>query len=167
MIKSFAPVIDERTRILILGTMPGEASLKAGEYYGHKQNAFWKIMARRFNGGREWVDYADKISCLCRNGVGLWDNLKYCSREGSLDSDIKNPQPNDLAALLAKYPGVRKLLFNGKKSYEFFRRFQAPLLERYAFAVMPSTSPANATVSGEEKYRQWSEALIEFELDRR
>lgn len=162
MIKSFAPIIDEDTRILILGTMPGEASLAANEYYGHKQNAFWKIMSLCFNDGRDWVDYAEKISCLRANGVGLWDNLKCCYREGSLDSDIKNPQPNDIAGLLQKFPGVKKILFNGRKSFDYFKKFHAPLLEKYQTEMMPSTSPANATISREEKYRQWSRALREF-----
>lgn len=159
MIKSFAPVIDENTRILILGTMPGEASLLANEYYGHKQNAFWKIMSLCFHDGRDWADYAEKIRCLRAHGVGLWDNLKCCCREGSLDSDIKNPQPNDIAGLLKKYPGVHKILFNGRKSFEFFKKYHVLLLEKYETEIMPSTSPANATISREEKYRQWSRAL--------
>lgn len=162
MIKSFAPVIDDNTRILILGTMPGEASLAANEYYGHRQNAFWKIMSLCFNEGCEWADYADKIGCLRANGVGLWDNLKCCSREGSLDSGIKNPRPNDIGGLLRKYPGVKKILFNGRKSFDFFKKFHAPLLEKYPTGIMPSTSPANATISRDEKYRQWSRALSEF-----
>lgn len=162
MIKSFEPVIDENTRILILGTMPGEASLLANEYYGHKQNAFWRIISRCFNGSREWADYAEKLNCLRANGVGLWDNLKYCCREGSLDSDIKNPQPNDIAGLLQKYPDVQKILFNGRKSFDFFKKFHGLLLDRYQTEILPSTSPANATISREEKYRQWSKALREF-----
>lgn len=162
MIKSFAPVIDYNTRILILGTMPGEASLAANEYYGHKQNAFWKIMSRCFNDGCEWSSYAEKINCLSANSIGLWDNLKCCCREGSLDSDIKNPQPNDIAGLLLKYSAVKKILFNGRKSSDFFKKFHGQLSDRYKTVILPSTSPANATISSEEKYRRWSRELLYF-----
>ena len=160
MIKSFMPLIDKNTRILIIGTMPGVVSLKAGEYYAHKQNAFWKIMAKRFNNECEWLDYTEKKNALLKNGIGLWDSLQSCNREGSLDSDIKNPLPNNFGELFATYPNVQKLLFNGQKAFVFFKKYHDTLLHNYDFAIMPSTSPANASVSFAKKYQIWENALI-------
>ena len=160
MIRSFAPVIDQKTRFLILGTMPGEVSLAAGEYYAHRRNIFWKMMSLYFNNGRVWADYAEKISMLLEHGVGLWDNLESCDRVGCLDSHIRNARPNDIGGLLQRYPGVEKVLFNGQKSYEFFKKYQhLPPEKSYDLVALPSTSPANAGISFEEKCRRWAEAL--------
>lgn len=159
ILECFAPAINAETKILVIGTMPGVASLKAAEYYAHPRNAFWKIISRLFNNGKEFQNYQEKISCILAHGIGLWDNLQNCIREGSLDSNIKNAVPNDFETLLAHHH-INKLLFNGQKSFEFFKRYHGKLLETTAFETMPSTSPANATISFEKKMAIWQKALI-------
>lgn len=157
--QSFPPLANSKTKILVIGTMPGVASLEAAQYYAHPRNAFWKIIAQVFNNGAEFQNYQEKINCALAHNIGLWDNLQNCIREGSLDSNIKNAVPNDFETLLQKY-NITKLLFNGQKSFEFFKRYHGKLLETVAYEVMPSTSPANATLSFEKKLAVWKKALI-------
>ena len=116
---SFAPIIDEKTELLIIGTMPGIASLKAREYYAYKYNVFWQIISE-ISAVSNFKDYHHKIEVLKKRHIGLWDNLQYCERIGSLDSKIKNETPNDFEKLLHDYPKIQKLLFNGQKSYQLF-----------------------------------------------
>lgn len=111
----FAPVVGPDTRFLVIGTMPGEASLQAGEYYAFKHNAFWPIIFKL--AGQTVQTYEEKLLLLQKLKIGLWDNLKACEREGSLDSDIKSAQPNDFESLLCRCKKVEKLLFNGQKSF--------------------------------------------------
>lgn len=158
MPQSFAPLINSSTKILVIGTMPGIASLEAAEYYGHPRNAFWKIIASLFNEGVNFKNYSEKKDCLLSHEIGLWDSLQSCSRKGSLDSDIKNARPNDFETLLKSYP-VKKLVFNGNKAFEFFRRFHKELLETITYEIMPSTSPANATINFDTKLKKWRLAL--------
>ena len=157
----FEPVIDQNTKVMIIGTMPGEASLVANEYYAYKHNALWKIMARLYNSDRKFADYGEKLSCLRENGIGLWDNLHSCERSGSLDSDIKNAEPNDFETLCIRYPALKCFLFNGQQSYKFFKKFHPALLEKYEYYILPSTSPANASISFDEKLKHWKEALFQ------
>lgn len=159
MLSSFEPIIDNKTHTLIIGTMPGVASLAAKEYYANPHNMLWKIISELFNDGKTFDNYDDKKNCLLRNGIGLWDSLQNCSREGSLDINIKDAVPNDFEALLAQHSHVKKLLFNGKKAYEFFKRFHSGILENLSYLIMPSTSPANASVPLQIKSEQWKNAL--------
>ncbi len=154
----FAPLVDKNTKFLVIGTMPGEASLSAAEYYAFKHNAFWTIIFKLAKA--ETSNYAEKIKLLQKLRIGLWDNLKACERLGSLDSDIKNAEPNDFESLLAEFPNIEKLLFNGQKSFAFFKKYHRPLLEKYKYAVLPSTSPANARLSSEQKFALWQKELI-------
>lgn len=160
MLKSFAPVINFRTQLLVIGSMPGEASLRAGEYYAYKHNQFWKIMFDVFANGRAPQDYADKLKTLLDNRVGLWDTLAACERPGSLDSDIRLAKPNDFPALFNQYPAVKTLLFNGQTSYKYFLKFfgQPPDI---TCRRMPSTSPANAGTPYGQKLETWRTALQE------
>lgn len=158
MPQSFAPLINSSTKVLVIGTMPGIASLEAEEYYGHPRNAFWKIIASLFNDGVDFKDYDEKKACLLSHEIGLWDSLQSCSRKGSLDSDIKNACPNDFETLLCEYK-IKKLIFNGQKAFEFFRRFHKEVLETIDFEIMPSTSPANATINFDNKLKKWRLAL--------
>ncbi len=159
ILRCFEPVIAPDTQMMIIGTMPGEASLAANEYYAYKHNALWKIMARLYNSDREFADYEEKLACLLQRGIGLWDNLHSCERSGSLDSDIKNAEPNDFEALCIRYPALKRFLFNGQQSYKFFKRFHPALLEKYEYYILPSTSPANASIPFDEKLKRWQEAL--------
>lgn len=119
MIRSFPPIINSETEILIVGTMPSVKSLEAQQYYAHPRNAFWKIIAALYHQGAEFADFQEKKACLLANRLGLWDSLQLCLREGSLDSAITDEQPNDFNTLLAEHPAVRRLLFNGQPAFKF------------------------------------------------
>lgn len=159
MPESFDHIADERTTTLIIGSMPGIASLEAGQYYAHKQNLFWKFVFEAFGAEFAAPDFDTKVSLLLTNGFGLWDAAKSCVRDGSLDTNIKNAVPNDFAALFKKYPQINRLLFNGQKAFQLFKRFHGNLLIGRDYIVLPSTSPANASIPLSERRRLWMEAL--------
>ena len=156
-ITAFGPVARADARVLILGSMPSEASLRQGFYYGHPRNAFWPIMADIF-GAPLPTDIPRKIALLEEHGVALWAALQSCEREGSLDSAIRSPRPNDFAALFARCPGIRRVLFNGATAQALFMRHAARYLDGRSWERLPSTSPAY-TLSYERKFAQWREAL--------
>lgn len=158
MISSFPPITSPNAQILILGTMPGAMSLQKQEYYAHKQNQFWKILFTVFSDGVVPQNFEEKAQLIKNNSIVLWDVLANCEREGSLDVNIKNQQENDIPGLLREFPGIHKILFNGKESHRYFMK-KFGMLEGIEFHVMPSTSPAN-TVRFEEKLKSWREALI-------
>ncbi|NHM07467.1 DNA-deoxyinosine glycosylase [Flavobacterium sp. CYK-4] len=158
MISSFPPITSPNAQILILGTMPGAMSLQQQEYYAHKQNQFWKILFTVFSDGIVPENFEFKVQLIKENRIVLWDVLANCEREGSLDVNIKNHQENDIPGLLQEFPGIRKILFNGKESHRYFMK-KFGNLDGIEFHVMPSTSPAN-TVKFEEKLKSWCEALI-------
>ncbi|MGP1489410.1 MAG: DNA-deoxyinosine glycosylase, partial [Peptoanaerobacter stomatis] len=112
---SFPPLIDHSSKILILGSLPGEESLKQVQYYAHPRNAFWKIMFTIFNEVYN-EDYSIRCKLLLKNHIALWDMVHSGYREGSLDSDIKNEVPNDIDGLLKEYQAISKILLNGKKA---------------------------------------------------
>lgn len=158
MLYSFPPLIAPNTRVLIIGSMPGEASLKAQEYYAYKYNQFWRIIFDLFANGRTPKNYADKTQVLLANGLGLWDALAACERKGSLDGNILSPTPNDFPALFCNHPQIKTLLFNGQAARNHFKR---------AFGdggkiclVLPSTSPAHAARAYAEKKVLWQNAIF-------
>lgn len=159
MITCFSPIIDKNTTRIVVGTMPSVDSLRFGEYYGNSRNQFWKILFAVFEGGRVPADYEDKVATAHRYGIGLWDILASCKREGSLDSNIKEESLNDFPALLKEHPNVKILIFNGQNSYKYFLKAygQLPGIE---YRVMPSTSPANAMKNFEAKQKEWEVALL-------
>lgn len=159
MISSFKPIINKECKILILGSIPGEESLRKQQYYGYPRNHFWKIMFTIFN--TEFTDdYDEKTTFLLKNNIALWDVIQNCEREGSLDSNIKNPIPNDINGLLLKYPNIKLICFNGKKAEESFKRYVQKGLERKDIKTisLPSTSPAN-TMKFEDKLKIWIETI--------
>ena len=105
-VRSFPPIIDERSRLLVLGSMPGVASLKAHQYYGNERNYMWRILFAVFEGREPDPAYEDRLAFALRHGVALWDTIAACDRPGSLDSDIKDVEPNDIPGLLEDYPNV-------------------------------------------------------------
>ena len=107
--KCFAPVENAGCTILILGSMPGERSLELQQYYGHKNNRFWRLMAEIFNNGEMLDDYEERKALLLRNNVALWDVLAFCRREGSLDSAIRDEEYNDLAGFIASHPKIKRI----------------------------------------------------------
>ncbi len=165
MLQCFPPLIDDNAQILIIGTMPSVKSLDRKEYYAHPRNAFWKIIATLFNNGSDFSDFAEKKACILKNHLALWDNLKFCERQGSLDSNIKNMIPNDFETLLKTHPHISHLIFNGKKSFQIFKKFHPNLLEKYPYFILPSTSPANATLSVDKKFSLWQDALLKKNLE--
>ena len=159
MLTSFPPVIGPNSRILIIGSMPGEASLRVQEYYAYPHNQFWRIIFEVFEQGRPPHDYTDKKNTILRHGLGLWDSLAACERTGSLDGNITCPQANDFPALLAQYPQIHTLLFNGQAAFKFYK--QALGLPSKTYHIMPSTSPAHAALTYTQKLQVWQAALLE------
>lgn len=157
MISSFPPIINKNAETLILGTMPGAMSLLKQEYYGHPQNAFWKIMFSIFGTLPVPDVFQEKAKLLTKNEIALWDVLQHCERKGSLDIHIKNQIENDFDSLLTEHPKIKRILFNGKESHKYFiRKFGQ--IEGISYHIMPSTSPAN-TIGFQKKLELWSEVL--------
>ncbi|MDI6726946.1 MAG: DNA-deoxyinosine glycosylase [Smithellaceae bacterium] len=155
---SFAPIEDPAAVVLILGSMPGKASLAAGEYYAHPRNLFWPIMGELF-GAHPGLPYERRIRMLNSAGIALWDVLKSCIRNGSLDSDIEETSvvPNDFDSFFQRHPNIVDLFFNGAKAEQCFRRHVQPSLKSrpLQYRRLPSTSPANAGMSHEKKLEAW------------
>ena len=157
---SFAPLIEEDSKILILGTMPGEQSILMNQYYGHSRNNFWKILFTLF--GKELSkEYIDKIDLLKQNKIAVWDVLESCHRIGSLDSAIKLEVANDLNNFLKKYPNIKSIYFNGQLAAKLFRKHFS-MISNYNFYTLPSTSPANASKNFESKIAEWKIILDEL-----
>jgi len=150
---SFAPITSANANILILGTIPGTKSLELNQYYGHKQNNFWKFMFEILN--EEFSnDYEIRKKLLHKNNIALWDVLQFCDRIGSLDSAIKNEISNDFKAFLETHPNIKTILFNGQKAAAFFKKY-VHLKKEYQFITLPSSSPANASQSFQSKLEEW------------
>lgn len=158
-LQSFPPVCAPDATVLILGSMPGVASLQAGQYYAHPRNGFWPIMGELTGAGRE-LPYAERLARLQAAGVALWDVLQSCVREGSLDSaiDDRSSVANDFEAFFRDHPAIKRVLFNGAKAEQCFRR-QVPgrqaIPDGLVFVRLPSTSPAHAGMSLEMKMEAW------------
>lgn len=158
----FEAVAAPDARVLILGTLPGAVSLACGQYYAQPRNAFWKIMEELI-GASPTLPYEKRVECLIAKRLALWDVCARAQRVGSLDAAIKKMQPNDFTTFLLTHPEVTLICFNGAKAAAFFRRHVSPTLAPPASlirqAVLPSTSPAHATVSFENKVAAWRAAL--------
>jgi hypoxanthine-DNA glycosylase len=163
-VQSFAPIADAAARVLILGSMPGKASLAAGQYYAHPQNLFWRILGD-VTGAAPALPYAARVRALKSRGIALWDVLESCAREGSLDSAIDDASicANDFARFFRAHPRIAHVYFNGAKAEACYRRHVLPALgdapapQRYR--RLPSTSPANASMSRAHKHKAWTDAL--------
>ncbi len=151
---SFDPIIDQQSEILILGTMPGIISFQTNEYYGNNQNIFWKLIFEIFHSPLS-QKYSSRKKILLQNNLALWDNLQFCEREGSLDSKIKQESPNDFKALFSKYPAIKYIIFNGKASEKFFKKYNKQLFTNIQNFTLLSTSPANASKTYSQKLKEW------------
>jgi double-stranded uracil-DNA glycosylase len=162
-VTSFPPLIAPGATRLILGSMPGVASLAAGQYYAHPQNAFWRIMAG-VAGFDAALPYDERVSALNGAGIALWDVLAACERAGSLDSAIarESEVANDLVGLLAEHLRLTRVYFNGAAAEAAFRRHCKALAARtdLRFERLPSTSPAHASLRFEQKRALWRAALL-------
>ncbi|MDP3873195.1 MAG: DNA-deoxyinosine glycosylase [Methyloversatilis sp.] len=166
-IRCFAPVADPATaRVLILGSMPGAASLDANQYYAHPRNQFWSIMGTLV-GAHPALPYAERLAVLTRAGLALWDVLSSCERRGSLDSaiDLRSAQANDFVTFLACHAGIRRVLFNGALAETCFRRDVMPHIRPVEMLRLPSTSPAHAGLSATDKLLVWRTALQPSAMD--
>jgi hypoxanthine-DNA glycosylase len=152
----FRPVVDARTRVLILGSLPGEASLAAGQYYGNPRNGFWALLEGVLDTPLVALDYADRLAALQARGVGLWDVIAEAERPGSLDAAIRDPAANDLIALVETLPALRAVAFNGATAAKLGTRLLAAVAARVALVALPSSSPAHAARSLSEKAAAWS-----------
>ena len=156
----FPPIARPDARILILGSLPGERSIREQQYYAHPQNAFWRIMATLYD---IHGDYDARAVQLCDRGIALWDVLHSSVRPGSMDADIRadTARPNDFADFFARHGDIELIAFNGRKAEQLFRRFVDPFEIAIGArrASLPSTSPAYASMSFSGKLAAWREAL--------
>jgi len=165
--KSFAPIASENSTILILGSMPGVASLQKQQYYGHPRNAFWPIMGSLFGALPEF-DYRQRTEILLDNNIAVWDVLQSCYREGSLDADIKQTSINinHFADFFLTHRFIRQVFFNGKTAEKLYKKHVLPILESHLFELgyqsLPSTSPAYASLTLEQKLNAWRAIKIEI-----
>ena len=164
-VESFPPLFNGSAHVLILGSMPGMASLSAGQYYAHPRNAFWRIMRGIF-GIDESLPYSHRTTALLNQGLAVWDVLKACVRQGSLDSDIVSHSivANDFKTLFEQCPAIAKIIFNGSTAEQTYIRHVLPTLDLKHAAIpavrLPSTSPAHAGLDFEGKLNAWRNALI-------
>jgi len=155
LISGFLPIVSKDAKLLILGSMPSVTSLEKQEYYGFKHNRFWKIIASYFQ--ESFSSYEDKVKCIQKNNIILWDVIATCEREGSLDSAIHHEKVNDIEHLLKQYPSIQTILCNGKKSYDLYiRHFKHLNVEVIS---LPSTSNANRTIKEQDLFDVWFETL--------
>lgn len=156
---SFPPVVATDTRLLILGSLPGEKSLAARRYYAHPQNRFWHLIGKVIGTELEPLDYEDRLEALLAAKVGLWDTVASANRTGSLDAAIREAEHNPLAELAGSLPELRAVGFNGQTS----ARIGMPQLAHTNLALvpLPSSSPAHASMRLAEKEKLWGQ-LREF-----
>ncbi len=162
LLQGLPPVIARGTKLVVLGSFPGVASLEAGQYYAHPRNHFWPILSALWGLDLRALPYARRLQELRERGLGVWDVYAACRREGSLDSAIQAPEFNDLASLKRRAPGLRGVAHNGGESARAMahtRQFGLPVWR------LPSTSPANASWSFERKHAAWRAVFLEAGLD--
>ncbi|WP_070107823.1 DNA-deoxyinosine glycosylase [Burkholderia plantarii] len=157
--RSFAPVVDAHTRVLILGSLPGEVSLAQSQYYAHPQNRFWRLLGDVLGIELAALDYASRLDMLLRHRVGLWDVVAEATRIGSLDSRIRDHASNDLVALVDTLPNLTTIAFNGGTAAKLGTRALGERGARYRLLRLPSSSPAYAAVPYADKLLAWRELL--------
>jgi hypoxanthine-DNA glycosylase len=152
LLTGLAPVIAPDTRVLILGSFPGNASLAAQQYYAHPRNQFWSLLTALTGDDMVTVPYAVRLELLGKHAIGLWDALGECEREGSLDSAIRKPAANDFERLRDLCPELQTVGFNGQASGKFAPKFAE---QGYRTVVLPSSSPAHMAMTFEQKLKLW------------
>ena len=166
-IAGFPPISAEGCRVLVLGSMPSEISLKRQQYYGHHRNAFWRIMGELFGAGQE-IEYERRKQILMRYGVAVWDVLKTCCRKGSMDSDIdmESIQINNFNGFYTAYPAIKAVFFNGGTAEKVYTKKVLPVLNKefddLKYRRLPSTSPAYASMNLDRKIEAWRVILSEL-----
>lgn len=140
----FAPIVDARTRLLILGSLPGDASLAAAQYYAHPRNGFWRLTGGVIGRDLVALAYSQRLEALKLAGIGLWDVITTARRAGSLDTAIRDPEFADLSGLIATLPSLRAVAFNGATAARCGRRTLAGATDGLTLIDLPSSSPAHA-----------------------
>jgi len=163
LVHSFEPIVGRNPRIVILGSMPGVVSLQAVQYYANPRNAFWAIIAELFGIDLD-CSYQSRVEQISQLPLVLWDTLKACQREGSLDSKILKQQieANDIAGLVEQYSGLRAIAFNGAASEKYFNQLEKhrlPASHQLELIKLPSTSPANAAMNFDQKLVIWRQLM--------
>lgn len=151
---SFAPLVDARTRLLIVGSLPGRESLARRQYYAHPRNLFWALIGSVIGADLAGHDYPSRLAMLARHQIGLWDVIGSATRSGSLDSAIRDHRPNDLAALVRALPALRAIGFNGAKAWQLGANALAD--SGVALVALPSSSPAFAAMPRAAKQQHWT-----------
>lgn len=169
-VHGFPPIARRDARVLILGSMPGEASLKAGQYYGHPRNAFWPILANLL--GFDHLDpYEQRVEAVRNAGIAVWDVLASCIRPGSADADIATGSiaVNDFAKFFREHPDIAAIYCNGSMADTLFRRHVCPHVPSsiVTYDRLPSTSPAHAARSLTDKIAAWRVVLDSLKSERR
>lgn len=163
--RCFDPVVDARSRVLILGSLPGDKSIAVQEYYGNPQNRFWSLMSEVTGEDLVALGYPARLAALLRHGVALWDVVAEAHRPGSLDSRIRGRDDNDLVGLLTRFPGIRVLAFNGATAARLGTRKLGVDAARFHIVQLPSSSPAH-TLAYAEKLAQWRALMSALPADR-
>jgi hypoxanthine-DNA glycosylase len=152
--RSFPPVVDAQARVLVLGTLPGEASLRRGEYYAHPRNLFWPIIFALFD-ERPALSYAERLTFLATHRIAVWDVCELGEREKSADMTIRLERPNAIDRLLDHHPLIRSVAFNGTTARRLYDRHFARRAA-LTYLALPSTSPAHATIDFSGKLARWT-----------
>ena len=152
---AFPPAIDDNIRLLVLGCLPGDASLAARQYYAHPTNQFWRLMEGVIGNDLTSLAYPERLSLLNAHGVGLWDVLKTGRRAGSLDSAIRDYQANDLGEFTRRLPKLRAVAFNGATAAKIGSRQMGADDRPLTQLMLPSSSAAYCSISFQAKQAQW------------
>ena len=153
--RCFPPVVDADTRVLVLGSLPGEVSLAQSQYYAHKQNRFWSLIGDVIERDLVDMDYPSRLNTLLEHRIGLWDVVQEAQRIGSLDSRIRNHASNDLTVLIETLPNLVAIAFNGGTAAKIGMRALSETANRYRIACLPSSSPAYAALPYQAKQAKW------------
>lgn len=155
----FPPVVAPDTHTMVFGSFPGVASLSATQYYAHPQNQFWRLLGVALNEPLTSLPYDERLIRLLAHRIGVWDVLAACERTGSLDSAIRNASPNDFVSLRRVAPSLRRVCFNGKTAGRFEPVMRAA---GYETLVLPSSSPAHASMTFDQKLAAWQAVAAPF-----
>lgn len=155
MPECFPPAAGESAKVLILGSMPGRASLEKRQYYAHPRNQFWRLLGAALGEDLASLPYEGRLEALARRGVALWDVFARCERPGSLDADISEADANDVPKLIRE-KGVRAVFCNGGTAWNAYRQqFEERVPSGTEAFALPSSSPAHAGKTLEEKLPSW------------
>lgn len=152
--RCFDPVVDERTRLLVLGSLPGDKSLAVQEYYGNRQNKFWELIGAVIEADLRVMTYGARLAALLAHGIGLWDVIAEANRHGSLDAAIVGARHNQLLELAGTLPNLHAIAFNGGVAARHGRKQLWATGQRFCLIDLPSSSPAH-TIGFESKLQTW------------